>query len=109
MIRRTILKALAVPGYQVPFASREMPVPNGCWRGGPQVPLMFNVFAVVNSEMISDQRRYCRRHRGASEWSERKRSTSQVDRAIPPQCENERARQIWMVVRKDQACTIPPS
>ena len=27
MIRRAILKALAVPGYQVPFASREPVVP----------------------------------------------------------------------------------
>jgi alpha-D-ribose 1-methylphosphonate 5-phosphate C-P lyase len=25
MIRRSLLKAVAVPGYQVPFASREMP------------------------------------------------------------------------------------
>ena len=25
MIRRAILKGLAIPGYQVPFASREMP------------------------------------------------------------------------------------
>src|SRR6202048_5567374 len=29
MIRRAILKAIAIPGYQVPFASREMPMPNG--------------------------------------------------------------------------------
>ncbi len=29
MIRRAILKAIAVPGYQVPFASREMPMPYG--------------------------------------------------------------------------------
>ena len=27
MIRRAILKAIAIPGYQVPFASREMPCP----------------------------------------------------------------------------------
>ena len=26
MIRRAVLKAVAVPGYQVPFGSREMPV-----------------------------------------------------------------------------------
>ncbi|TGV67154.1 hypothetical protein EN792_066575, partial [Mesorhizobium sp. M00.F.Ca.ET.149.01.1.1] len=25
MIRRAILKGIAIPGYQVPFASREMP------------------------------------------------------------------------------------
>lgn len=37
MIRRAILKALAVPGYQVPFASREMPMPYGWGTGGVQV------------------------------------------------------------------------
>lgn len=26
MVRRAILKAIAIPGYQVPFASREMPM-----------------------------------------------------------------------------------
>ena len=29
MIGRAILKAIAIPGYQVPFASREMPMPYG--------------------------------------------------------------------------------
>ncbi len=37
MIRRAILKALAVPGYQVPFGSREMPVPYGWGTGGIQL------------------------------------------------------------------------
>jgi alpha-D-ribose 1-methylphosphonate 5-phosphate C-P lyase len=37
MIRRAILKALAVPGYQVPFASREMPMPYGWGTGGVQL------------------------------------------------------------------------
>src|ERR1700751_4239362 len=36
MIRRAILKAIAVPGYQVPFASREMPMPYGWGAGGVQ-------------------------------------------------------------------------
>ncbi len=35
-IRRTILKAVAVPGYQVPFAGREMPLPYGWGTGGIQ-------------------------------------------------------------------------
>lgn len=37
MIRRAILKGLAIPGYQVPFASREMPMPlwlGHGWRSG---------------------------------------------------------------------------
>jgi alpha-D-ribose 1-methylphosphonate 5-phosphate C-P lyase len=37
MIRRAILKAVAIPGYQVPFASREMPLPYGWGTGGIQV------------------------------------------------------------------------
>ena len=37
MIRRALLKAVAVPGYQVPFASREMPLPYGWGTGGIQV------------------------------------------------------------------------
>ncbi|WP_172331962.1 alpha-D-ribose 1-methylphosphonate 5-phosphate C-P-lyase PhnJ [Mangrovicoccus sp. HB161399] len=37
MIRRAILKALAIPGCQVPFASREMPMPYGWGTGGVQL------------------------------------------------------------------------
>ena len=37
MIRRAILKAVAIPGYQVPFASREMPMPFGWGTGGVQI------------------------------------------------------------------------
>ena len=37
MIRRAILKAVAVPGYQVPFAGREMPLAYGWGTGGIQV------------------------------------------------------------------------
>jgi alpha-D-ribose 1-methylphosphonate 5-phosphate C-P lyase len=37
MIRRAILKAVVVPGHQVPFGSREMPLPYGWGTGGIQV------------------------------------------------------------------------
>ncbi|WP_338665158.1 alpha-D-ribose 1-methylphosphonate 5-phosphate C-P-lyase PhnJ [Pararoseomonas sp. SCSIO 73927] len=37
MIRRALLKAVAVPGFQVPFGSREMPLPYGWGTGGIQV------------------------------------------------------------------------
>lgn len=37
MIRRSLLKAVAVPGYQVPFGSREMPLPYGWGTGGIQI------------------------------------------------------------------------
>ncbi|MCB1756091.1 MAG: alpha-D-ribose 1-methylphosphonate 5-phosphate C-P-lyase PhnJ [Gammaproteobacteria bacterium] len=37
MIRRALLKAVALPGYQVPFGSREMPMPYGWGTGGIQM------------------------------------------------------------------------
>lgn len=38
-IRRSILKAISIPGYQVPYASREMPMGRGFGTGGLQVTL----------------------------------------------------------------------
>jgi alpha-D-ribose 1-methylphosphonate 5-phosphate C-P lyase len=38
-IRRATLKALCIPGYQVPFASREMPIARGFGTGGLQLTL----------------------------------------------------------------------
>jgi alpha-D-ribose 1-methylphosphonate 5-phosphate C-P lyase len=38
-IRRATLKAVCVPGYQVPFASREMPIARGWGTGGLQLTL----------------------------------------------------------------------
>ena len=37
MIRRGLLKAVAIPGYQVPFGGREMPMPYGWGTGGIQL------------------------------------------------------------------------
>lgn len=36
-IRRGLLKAVAIPGFQVPFAGREMPMPYGWGTGGVQL------------------------------------------------------------------------
>lgn len=36
-IRRGLLKAVAIPGHQVPFAGREMPMPYGWGTGGVQI------------------------------------------------------------------------
>ncbi|MDR1514158.1 MAG: alpha-D-ribose 1-methylphosphonate 5-phosphate C-P-lyase PhnJ [Synergistaceae bacterium] len=38
-IRRALLKAVAIPGYQVPFGSRELPIGRGWGTGGIQVTL----------------------------------------------------------------------
>ena len=72
-VRRAILKALAIPGWQVPFASREMPVSRGWGSGGLQVTLSvvgptdvvkvidqgddFSVNAVGMRNLISDSAR----------------------------------------------------
>jgi alpha-D-ribose 1-methylphosphonate 5-phosphate C-P lyase len=37
MIRRAIHKAIAIPGHQIPFGAREMPLPYGWGTGGIQV------------------------------------------------------------------------
>ena len=37
MIRRSLLKAVAIPGHQIPFGSREMPLAYGWGTGGIQV------------------------------------------------------------------------
>jgi alpha-D-ribose 1-methylphosphonate 5-phosphate C-P lyase len=37
MVRRALLKAVAIPGHQIPFSSREMPLPYGWGTGGIQV------------------------------------------------------------------------
>ena len=36
-LRRALLKAVAIPGHQIPFGSREMPLPYGWGTGGIQV------------------------------------------------------------------------
>lgn len=38
-IRRKLLKAIALPGHQVPFASRELPIARGWGTGGLQVTM----------------------------------------------------------------------
>jgi alpha-D-ribose 1-methylphosphonate 5-phosphate C-P lyase len=38
-LRRRVLKAIAIPGYQVPYASRELPIARGWGTGGLQVTL----------------------------------------------------------------------
>jgi alpha-D-ribose 1-methylphosphonate 5-phosphate C-P lyase len=46
-LRRRMLKAIAIPGYQVPYASRELPIARGWGTGGLQVTL-----ALVTPESV---------------------------------------------------------
>jgi alpha-D-ribose 1-methylphosphonate 5-phosphate C-P lyase len=38
-VRRALLKGVAIPGYQVPFGSRELPMARGWGTGGLQITL----------------------------------------------------------------------
>lgn len=53
MIRRAILKAVAIPGYQVPFGSREMPLPYGWGTGGIQITA--SIIGVDDTLKVIDQ------------------------------------------------------
>ena len=53
MIRRAILKAIAVPGYQVPFGSREMPLAYGWGTGGMQVTA--SIIGIDDTLKVIDQ------------------------------------------------------
>lgn len=46
-VRRSVLKAIALPGYQVPYSSREMPMGRGFGTGGLQLTL-----SLIGSEEI---------------------------------------------------------
>jgi len=51
-VRRALLKAVAIPGYQVPFGSRELPIGRGWGTGGIQITLSLigkeDVFKVID-------------------------------------------------------------
>lgn len=46
-IRRALIKGVSIPGYQVPFASREMPIGRGWGTGGLQITL-----AIIGQEDV---------------------------------------------------------
>src|SRR5882757_11466103 len=52
-IRRAALTAVCVPGYQVPFGSREMPVARGWGSGGLQITLA--VIGAADTVKVIDQ------------------------------------------------------
>ena len=52
-IRRAILKAVALPGYIVPFASREMPIARGWGTGGLQITL--SIITEADTLKVIDQ------------------------------------------------------
>lgn len=74
-LRRRMLKAVAIPGYQVPYASRELPIARGWGTGGLQVTLSLvgpeSVVKVIDqgaddSVNAANLRRFVTRMSGAS-------------------------------------------
>ena len=53
MIRRTILKAICIPGYQCPFGGREMPLAYGWGTGGIQVTA--SIIGINDTLKVIDQ------------------------------------------------------
>jgi alpha-D-ribose 1-methylphosphonate 5-phosphate C-P lyase len=52
-VRRSILKAIAIPGYQTPYASREMPMGRGFGTGGLQLTL--SLIGTADTLKVIDQ------------------------------------------------------
>ncbi len=74
-LRRRTLKAIAIPGYQVPYASRELPIARGWGTGGLQISLALvgpeSVVKVIDqgaddSVNAANLRRFITRMSGAS-------------------------------------------
>ena len=52
-VRRQILKAIAIPGHQVPFASRDLPIARGWGTGGLQITMA--IIAADDTLKVIDQ------------------------------------------------------
>jgi alpha-D-ribose 1-methylphosphonate 5-phosphate C-P lyase len=83
-LRRRILKAIAIPGYQVPYASRELPIARGWGTGGLQVTLALvgpdDVVKVIDqgaddSVNAANLRRFIARMAGADTTTDASRAT----------------------------------
>jgi len=93
MIRRCLLKAVAVPGYQVPFGGREMPLPYGWGTGGMQVTATIigqdDVLKVIDqgaddtTNAVSIRRFFARTAGVATTESTREASVIQTRHRIP--------------------------
>lgn len=83
-LRRRMLKAVAIPGYQVPYASRELPIARGWGTGGLQVSLTLTkpteVVKVIDqgaddSVNAANLRRFIARMTGAATTTDALRAT----------------------------------
>lgn len=83
-LRRRTLKAIALPGYQVPYASRELPIARGWGTGGLQVTLSLvgpnDVVKVIDqgaddSVNAANLRRFIARMSGAATTTDTTKAT----------------------------------
>jgi alpha-D-ribose 1-methylphosphonate 5-phosphate C-P lyase len=83
-LRRRMLKAIAIPGYQTPYASRELPIARGWGTGGLQVTLSLvgrnDVVKVIDqgaddSVNAANLRRFIARMSGAATTTDTTRAT----------------------------------
>lgn len=83
-LRRRTLKAIAIPGYQVPYASRELPIARGWGTGGLQVSLSLvgpeSVVKVIDqgaddSVNAANLRRFITRMSGADTTTDTRKAT----------------------------------
>ncbi len=83
-LRRRMLKAIAIPGYQAPYASRELPIARGWGTGGLQVTLSLvgpdDTIKVIDqgaddSVNAANLRRFIQRMSGAETTTDATRAT----------------------------------
>ena len=96
MIRRAILKGLAIPGYQVPFASREMPMPYGWGTGGVQVSAA--VLTPEDTFKVIDQ--------GADDTKRRPRPASSRPATASPKSRCAKTRSLSIRCRSPNRCAF---
>lgn len=111
MLRRTLLKAVAIPGFQVPFAAREMPLPYGWGTGGIQLTAALigrtDVLKVIDqgddhsTNAISIRRFFERTARAATTARTTEATLIQTRHRIPETPLTERQILVYQVPRPD--------
>ena len=118
-IRRKLLKALAIPGHQVPFGSREMPIARGWGTGGLQITLSLigpeDVLKVIDqgsdeSVNASNLREFMSSTTGVATTDDTSKATLiQTRHRIPEELLGEQQILIFQVPNPDSLKLIEPS
>jgi alpha-D-ribose 1-methylphosphonate 5-phosphate C-P lyase len=118
-LRRRTLKAIAIPGYQVPYASRELPIARGWGTGGLQVTLSLagpgDTVKVIDqgaddSVNAANLRRFIARTTGVDTTSDTQRATIiQSRHRIPEERLRERQALVLQVPDPEPLRGVQPS